>query len=133
MRDATRLKEASGRMLFADLHAPGHAEQDNYVPLRGWDKGSPMNPIGEVFALAFQTACPEDLRSHDKAIITPQPGEPIYRGASSRAWAQVHLKVEAVSLEISYQGNGRTYYSIDDYRRLGAALAETIAARLVGA
>ncbi len=131
-RDARRMKDAAGRMLFADMHAPAHCEQANYVPLRGWDTDSPVNPIGEEFALAFQAACPDDIRSIQKAHVTPSPDAFIYGGMSSRAWAQTVLDVDAVSLEISYQGNGRTYYAIDDYRRLGAALAETIAERLLG-
>ncbi len=131
MRDAQRLKDSSGRMLFVDLHAPGHGEHDSYVPLRGWDIDSPPNPIGETFARAFQAACPEDIRSHDRITTMPEPGEPIYRGMSSRTWAQTQLEVDALSLEISYQGNGRTHYTIGDYRRLGAALAETIAGHLL--
>ncbi len=126
MADARRLKAASGRMFFADLHAPGHGEQANYVPLRGWDADSPINPIGEAFANAFHAACPEEIRS-PKAHVTPAPGPFIYGGMSSRNWAQTVLGVEAISLEISYQGNERKYYTVEDYRRLGAALADTLA------
>jgi len=133
VRDATRLKDAAGRMLFIDVHAPGHAERANYVPTRGWDEDSPDNPVAEAFAAAFQAACPEDIRSREKTTATPKPGPVIYRGMSSRAWAQEVLGVDAISLEISYQGNGRTYYTIDDYRRLGAALATTAADHVLAA
>jgi len=126
MADARRLKERSTRMLFIDVHAPGHAEQACYVPLRGWDHESPLNPIGREFAERFQAACPRDIRS-PKAHIMPEPGPSVYLGVGSRSWAQTVLGVEAVSLEISYQGNGHTAYELDDYRRLGAALAETAA------
>ena len=126
MADAGRLKTGSARMFFADIHAPGHAERANYVPLRGWDEDSPVNPIGEEFANAFRRACPEDIRS-PKAHITPAPSASLCGGMSSRSWAQEVLGVEAVSLEISYQGNGSKYYTIKDYHRLGVALAETIA------
>ena len=125
MADARRLKAGSRRMFFADIHAPGHHEQANYIPLRGWDPDSPPNPIGEEFANAFRAACPEELRS-PKAHVTPSPGAFIHNGMSSRAWAQSVLRVETISLEISYQGNETRYYTIEDYRRLGAALAETI-------
>jgi len=37
-----------------------------------------------------------------------------------------------VSLEFSYQGNEQKDYTIDDYRRLGATLAETIAGWIGG-
>ena len=124
--DVRRLKDASSRLLLVDIHAPAHGERANYVPLRGWDAGSPMNPIGEAFANAFQAACPEPLRS-ERAHITPSPSDFIYRGMTSRRWAQCVLDAEAVSIEISYQGNAATYYGIEDYRRLGQALAETIA------
>ncbi len=126
MADARRLKHRSARMLFIDVHAPGHAEQACYVPLRGWDHESPLNPIGREFAERFQAACPRQIRS-PKAHITPEPGESVYLGVGSRAWAQTVLGVEAISLEISYQGNGKTAYDVADYRRLGAALAETAA------
>lgn len=125
MADARRLKEGSGRMFFADIHAPGHAERANYVPLRGWDADSPANPIAEEFANAFWAACPQDIRS-PRAHVTPSPGASTYNGMSSRTWAQTVLGVEAVSLEISYQGNDSTHYGIEDYRRLGTALADTI-------
>ncbi|KPK86207.1 MAG: hypothetical protein AMJ81_01810 [Phycisphaerae bacterium SM23_33] len=130
-RDAERLKGAAKRVFFADIHAPGHGEQANYVPLRGWDPDSPANPIAEEFALAFQAACPEDIRS-PTSHVAPSPTAFIYAGMSSRTWAQTVLGAEAISLEISYQGNGTTYYGMDDYHRLGAALAQAISARLLG-
>ena len=127
MRDAGRLKDTCTRMLFIDIHAPGHPERANYVPLRGWDNDSPITPIGEEFANRFLAAQPADIRS-PKAHVTPKPGgNDVYAGTSSRTWAQTVLGVEAISLEISYQGNEEKDYAVEDYHRLGAALAETAA------
>jgi predicted deacylase len=125
--DLRRFKEAAKGMFFADLHAPGHGEQNSYVPLRGWDADSPINPIAEEFANRFQAAQPADLRS-TVAHITPKPGgNSRYPGLCSNRWASEVLNVDAVCVEVSYQGNGRTYYTVGDYRRLGAALADTVA------
>jgi len=125
--DARRLQAACGRMFFADLHAPAHAERANYVPVRGWEPDSPVNPIGHEFAERFAAATPEDIRSPE-AFITPRPGSnAIYPGQPSSRWVSEGLGVDAVCLEISYQGNAACDYTVADYHRLGAALAETIA------
>jgi hypothetical protein len=126
MADARRLKAGSSALFFADIHAPGHAEQACYVPLRGWEPDSPPNSVAEPFALRFQAAQPEDIRS-PKAHITPTPTAFIYHGMASAGWAQTILGAQSVPVEISYQGNGKKPYTIADYRRLGAALADTIA------
>ena len=125
--EARRLKDRAACLFFADLHAPGHAERANYIPTRGWEPLSPINPIAFEFAERFGAATPEDIRS-PIAFITPTPGTNTrYRGLPSSRWASTVLKVDAVSLEVSYQGNESKDYTIEDYRRLGAALAETIA------
>jgi len=130
MAEAGRLKKASRRLFFADLHAPGHAERANYVPTRGWEADSPDSPIARPFAERLRAATPEDIRS-PVAFITPRPGgNSRYPGLPSNRWARESLGAEAVSLETSYQGNETRDYTIADYRRLGAALAETIAAWL---
>jgi len=130
--EARRLKASAARLFFADLHAPGHGERANYVPTRGWEPASPINPIAFQFAERFCDATPEDIRS-PIAFVTPRPGTNTrYRGMPSSRWAGTVLKVDAVSLEFSYQGNEQKDYTIDDYRRLGAALAETIAGWIGG-
>jgi hypothetical protein len=123
--DMTLMHSLCGRMFLADLHAPAHHERQNYVPLRGWDDNATISPVAEPFAVAFYHACPEDIRS-PIIHITPGPGLSRYRGSTANTWASQSLKIDAVSVELSYQGNEQTYYTIDDYRRLGAALAKTI-------
>ena len=126
-RDAQRMGAACGRMFFADLHAPGHAERATYVPVRGWEPASPINPIGHEFAERFAAATPEDLRS-PKAFIVPRPGSnAIYAGWPASRWATEGLGADAICLEVSYQGTPDRDYSQADYHRLGAALAETLA------
>ena len=65
------------------------------------------------------------------AFIVPRPGgNSRYAGHSASRWAN-DVGVDAVTLETSYQGNETTDYTVADYRRIGEALAETIAARLL--
>jgi hypothetical protein len=124
--DVRRLKQASSRLMFVDLHAPAHAEQTVYLPLRGWTLDDKINPIAEEFANLFNAAQPEELRS-PIAHVTPNAGSNSrHVGLSSSRWATEVLQIEAVTIETTYQGNGRRYYTVDDYRRLGAALAQTI-------
>jgi len=127
MADARRLKTTSQRVLMVDLHAPCHGEQKSYIPVRGWAPDSPINPIAIEFADRLQQAVPEAIRS-PVAHITPEPTSGPYQGMPSARWALSVLGVEALTIETSYQGNGQRYYGIDDYRRIGQALAETIAA-----
>jgi hypothetical protein len=124
--DARRLKDGSARMLAADLHAPAHGELRSYVPLSGWDGSGEINPVGEEFANRFHAAVPEELRS-PVAHRTPTVNTSRQPGMSCSRWMRNVLGVEAVSIETSYQGNGERYYDVEDYRRIGAALAETIA------
>ena len=73
---------------------------------------------------------PQELRS-PTAFIVPRPGgNSRYGGHSSSRWV-ASIGVDAVTLETSYQGNESTDYALDDYRRIGAALAETIAERML--
>ena len=123
---ARRLKQSASRLFFADLHGPGHAERANYVPARGWHENSPINPIAYEFGQRFQAACPAEIRS-PRAFIVPRAGSnDLYAGLPSAEWAHT-LGADAVTVEISYQGNATADYTVADYRRLGAALAETIA------
>ncbi|MHC4715605.1 MAG: M14-type cytosolic carboxypeptidase [Planctomycetota bacterium] len=125
--EAKRLRRGSARMFFVDLHGPGHAERATYVPARGWDEGSRINPIAHRFSEMLRSATPEDIRS-PIAFITPRPGgNSRYAGMPSSQWAFRQLGVDAVSLETSYQGNETADYTVGDYRRIGAALADTIA------
>ncbi|HET6430311.1 MAG TPA: M14-type cytosolic carboxypeptidase [Phycisphaerae bacterium] len=127
MGEAVRLRRGSSGMFFADLHGPAHAERATYVPARGWDEGSPINPIAHRFSEMLQAATPTDIRS-PIAFITPRAGgNSRYPGMPSSQWAFRDLNVDAISLETSYQGNETTDYTIGDYRRIGAALANTIA------
>jgi hypothetical protein len=132
MADARRLQQAAEHLIFIDLHAPGHNEFKSYVPLYDWGKDLPASPSAqEEFAEQFRAACPEDIRSPvaHAAREGAMPGP--YSGFAAQRWAATALKIDAVLLEISYQGNGKTYYTIKDYHRLGAALAETIAERII--
>jgi len=125
--EAKRLRTRSGPMFFVDLHGPGHAERSVYVPTRGWEPGSPDNPIARDFAERLRSATPEDIRS-PVAFVTPRPGgSSRYPGMPAARWARSELQVDAITLETSYQGNQHRDYTIEDYRRLGAALAETVA------
>ncbi|MFP3937769.1 MAG: M14-type cytosolic carboxypeptidase [Phycisphaerae bacterium] len=124
--DARRLKSGCGRMFAADLHAPSHGEQRSYVPLHGWDGSDEINPIAQQFAERFRAAVPEQLRS-PVPHVTPTGNYTRQPGMSFSRWMRNVLGVECVSLETSYQGNGKHYYTIDDYRTLGATLARTIA------
>jgi len=125
--ETRRLKEASESLFFADLHAPGHGERACYVPARPWEKNAAVNPIAYRFAERLQAATAEDIRS-PIAFITPrQTGNQRHTGSSVSRWAREALGVDAVALETSYQGNPDRDYTIGDYHRLGAALAETIA------
>ncbi len=128
MADIRRLQQAANCLFFADLHAPGHNEHKNYVPAYDWRKDSSDNSADEKeFAERFCALCPEDIRS-PLAYDTRQGALPgPYSGFASQRWAATVLNIDAVVLETSYQGNGKTYYTIEDYRRIGAALAETIA------
>jgi predicted deacylase len=125
--DVRRLKATARLRFLCDLHAPSHREQSVYVPLRGWGSDSPINPIGERFAERLHAATPTDIRS-PIAHLTPRPGVSRQEGLSASRWARDELGIDAICLEASYQGNGRVYYGVADYRRIGAALAETIAA-----
>jgi len=126
MADATELKKAATSVFFADLHAPAHQEQFNYIPLKGWDADNPANPIAKEFAERLHAATPADIRS-PIAHRTPETSTNVrHFGLSCQSWAMTVLKVQSITLETSYQGNGKTYYTIADYRRLGAALAQTI-------
>ena len=125
--DVHCFKDGCKSIFFLDLHAPGHAEQTVYVPLRGWDLDAPINPMAQPFAEMFNLRQDQELRS-PQAHFTPAAGaNSRYAGLSSGRWAAEILKVDAVTVETSYQGNGRVYYDINDYRRLGAILAETVA------
>lgn len=124
--DARRLKDGSARLLGVDLHAPSHGEHRSYVPLSGWGGTGEINPIGEDFAERFNAAVPDRLRS-PVAHVTPTGNYTRQPGMSFSRWMRNVLGVECVSLETSYQGNGDRYYTIEDYRTLGATLAETIA------
>lgn len=122
--DVQRLKDASSKLLFLDLHAPSHFEQTVYVPRRGWDPEAPISPIAEDFANRYNQAQPEDIRSPVAHITPAASSESRHSGYSASRWASEIMGLEAVTIETSYQGNGRKAYEIDDYRRLGAALAD---------
>ncbi len=126
VQDARRLRDGSARLLSVDLHAPSHGEQHTYIPLSGWDGSGEINPIGQDFADRFNSAVPDKLRS-SIAHKTPKGNFSRQPGMSFSRWMRGVLGVESITLETSYQGNGRRYYAIDDYRRIGAALAQTIA------
>ncbi len=126
--DIRRLAAASAGVFLVDLHAPAHQERTCYVPCRGWDMDSPMNPIAARFAEAFQSAVSEELRS-PIAYVTPSGGgNSRHAGLTTSRWVYEILGQQGLTLEISYQGNDRRDYTIDDYRRLGAVLVETIVA-----
>jgi len=125
--EARRLKSQAASLFFVDLHGPSHAERAVYLPARSWEPGAPINPIAHEFAERFQSATPEDIRS-PVAFVTPRPGSNSrYPGLPASRWARSGLKVDSITLETSYQGNQHRDYTIEDYRRLGATLAETVA------
>ncbi|MFP4106559.1 MAG: M14-type cytosolic carboxypeptidase [Phycisphaerae bacterium] len=124
--EAQRLKHESRSLILVDLHAPSHREATVFIPRRGWDLVSEINPIAEEIADRFNAAVPEDIRS-PVAHRTPRPSQPSrHQGMTATRWAQEVLKIESVSVEISYQGNGRRFYEIGDYHRVGAALTDTL-------
>jgi hypothetical protein len=126
--DIRRLAERSAGLFLVDLHAPTHWEKTCYIPCRGWDADSPINPIAARFAEAFRSAVPEELRS-PIAHVTPGRGSlSRHAGLGACHWAGEVLGEQGVTLEVSYQGNDRACYWVQDYRRLGAALVETLAA-----
>ncbi len=127
MADVHRMKHRGHVGILVDLHAPSHREQTTYVPLRGWQKGSTINPIGEAFANRFHAACPAEIRSAMAHHTPAGDGEVVFAGLTASQWAREGAGIDAVTLEVSYQGNGRISYLADEYRRLGAALADTIA------
>jgi len=124
--DVRRLQKRCELRFFADLHAPSHHEQTVYVPIRGWTVDSPINPIGEAFAERLCARVPEDIRS-PIAHVLPAPSSNPFVGFSSTRWAKEVAGVDAACVEFSYQGNGAKAYTLGDYHRLGAALAETLA------
>lgn len=126
--DAGRLNAAKRLAFYCDLHAPAHAERQCYLPTRGWMIGAPINPLAEPFAEAFHQAVPEDIRSPVAHITPDQGSNSRYPGLNGSRWASEILEVPSITLETSYQGNATRDYTIDDYRRMGAALAETIVA-----
>ncbi len=127
MADVVRIKRASRNMLLLDLHAPSHREQDSYVPLRGWDFETPIDETAQAIAEVYHARIPEEIRS-PIAHKTPKPaGEARILGMSSVRWGREMLGIDAATVETSYQGNGKVYYTIDDYRRLGSALADAAA------
>ena len=128
--DAARLVRGSSRLLVVDLHAPAHHERTCYVPCRGWDADSPINPIAARFAEAFREAVPADIRSPIAHVTPGRASVSRHAGLGAARWATEVLGRQGVTLEISYQGNQTRDYSIADYRRLGAALAETVASWL---
>ncbi|HUT61192.1 MAG TPA: M14-type cytosolic carboxypeptidase [Phycisphaerae bacterium] len=126
--DGARLAKASRRLFVADLHAPAHAERQCYVPTRGWEPNSPTNPIAEEFGQRLNAAVPEDIRSSTATITPPGGANTRYEGPSACRWATERLGQQGVTIEISYQGTESADYGIGDYHRIGAALAETLAA-----
>ena len=130
--DVRRLLDRTRIGLYCDIHAPSHSEPHTYVPLRGWDTDSTVNPIAQDFAERFARTVPERLRSPlAHKTPAPGPGSP-YPGLSGTRWAAEALGLDAITLEVSYQGNGQLYYTIDDYRAIGSALADTIADWVLG-
>lgn len=125
--DAVRLRDASRSVLVVDLHAPAHGERMCYVPTRGWEPDSPTNPIAEEFAGRFNAAVPEDIRSPIATVTPPGGTNTRYAGLSASRWAGEALGRQGVTIEISYQGNEAVDYRVEDYHRIGAALAETVA------
>ncbi len=133
MADVRRLQQETEHLFFIDLHAPGHNEHGSYVPIYDWGKDLPASPAAQdEFAEQFRAACPEDIRSPIAHVIRQGGAIPgPYSGFAAQRWAATALKIDAVLLEISYQGNGKTYYTIEDYRRLGSSLAETITEQII--
>ncbi len=123
--DIHRLHGRSDLAFFCDLHAPSHRERNVYVPLRGWDQDSVVSEQARRFAESFAAHCPSDLRSV-QPHVTPPRGHSRHAGLSASRWARDVLGVDAACLETSYQGLGGKIFSVADYRRLGAALAETL-------
>ncbi|MFP4054340.1 MAG: M14-type cytosolic carboxypeptidase [Phycisphaerae bacterium] len=119
---------AESLAFLADLHAPSHAERRTYVPVRGWSSDAPINPIARDFAEQFDANMPVRLRSPVAHVTPPQGSFSRWPGQTSTRWATESLGIDAVTLETSYQGNDDCDYTCEDYRRIGAALAETIAA-----
>ncbi len=117
----------AGLKFLADLHAPNHRERANYIPVRGWTIGSTMNPIAREFGDKLRASTPEDIRS-PIAHVTPEQTNPRrYPGETATTWARETLGVDGACIETSYQGTERRAYVIEDYRRFGSVVAETIA------
>jgi len=127
MADILRLTGLRPVAFLCDLHAPSHREQACYVPLRGWDPDSPINPIGEQFARRYHAAVPEEIRSPVASRTPAKTSVTRHVGLTAARWATEQMHLDAATLETSYQGNGRKWYTIDDYRLMGAALAGTLA------
>ncbi len=126
METVWRAKSAAATVLLADLHAPSHRERSNYIPTRGWSQDTIDNPLAIPFAERLQANTPQDIRS-PKAYVTP-PGNAQSRqpGQSCARWCMESAGIDAVTIENSYQGNEQRDYTIDDYRRIGSALVDTI-------
>jgi hypothetical protein len=126
--DVLRLRENAGPMLLIDLHAPSHYEQAVYVPRRGWDADAPVNPMAEDFANRYNALQDKDIRSPLAHILPDPPSHNHGRqaGLSICRWAMEN-RIDAVTIETSYQGNAQKAYEVDDYRRLGIALARAAA------
>jgi hypothetical protein len=125
--DIRRWAKECKPLLFIDLHAPTHKERQNYVSIPSEsDPVFEQSPGAKSFAEMHLAQMPEAIRS-SSAWKDTSGWVTRYEGLSSTAWVRKKLEIDAFTIETSYQGNEKMDYTIANYRRMGRALAETIA------
>jgi len=126
--DIRRWAKECKPLLYIDLHAPTHRQRENYVPIASADdEVFEQSPGAKPFAEIYLAHMPQGIRS-SSAWKDRSGWVTRYEGLSSSAWVRKEFSIDAFTIETSYQGNEKVDYSIADYQRMGAALAQTIAA-----
>jgi len=112
-------------VLLVDLHGPAHQERETYVHLPRQGRPEEVYEAVRDFACRLRQALPAQLRGK-RWYQQPTYPSRYTIGTTVSAWLYDTYRVPGAGMETSYQGTANRDYTISDYHRIGAALAQVL-------
>jgi hypothetical protein len=128
MRDVARWRARCAPRLCLDLHAPGACERSGCYVYASIGGGGQVPASCTAWSDRIARALGPRYAAADFTRIASYPSRwPRDTHPAFSTWAVEQQGLDALSLEISYQGNDEDTFSLEAYRDIGRRIADVLA------
>lgn len=135
LRDFHRWRERCAPRLVLDLHAPGGHERTGCYAFLSRDAEGQTQPDSAAWAERLRGSLGVDAAPPERFVrFADYPSRwPRQTYNTFSRWADLTLRLPALSLETTYQGNGDRTFTLEEYREIGRRIADAVAKGLPAA